>query len=138
LPSDVKESDIKRKMRRLLAADALIIAAVALAAAFEGRLSSLFPYCPLYRFTGLRCPTCGGTRALQELLHLNILDAAIYNPFLLLLGIWCLFVLIAYHLKLFTRINLYDRISKPVTIHCICAAALLFFIVRNLPFYPFL
>jgi len=131
-------SSIKIKRRRLLAVDALLAAAVAVAAAFENRLAPLLPYCPLYRFTGFRCPACGGTRAFRELLRLNFLRAASYNPFLLLLGLWCFFVLAAYHLKLFASLRLYDRISKHVMLCCICIAALLFFIVRNLPFYPFL
>jgi len=128
----------KQRKRRLIAADAILAAAMTAAAVFEDKLSSLFSACPLYRFTGLRCPSCGGTRAFHELLRLNVPGAVSCNPFLALLGLWCLFVFALYHLKLFAGLRLYDRLSKPVMLCCAGAAALLFFVLRNLPFYPFL
>jgi 4-amino-4-deoxy-L-arabinose transferase-like glycosyltransferase len=34
-----------------------------------------YPVCPLYAFTHLLCPGCGGTRALYQLLHLHFSEA---------------------------------------------------------------
>lgn len=36
--------------------------------------------CPLRRFTGLPCPTCGGTRALMALRRLDLTGALALNP----------------------------------------------------------
>jgi hypothetical protein len=34
-----------------------------------------YPVCPIYAWTGLLCPGCGGTRALAALLHGNVAEA---------------------------------------------------------------
>ena len=39
----------------------------------------LFPKCPFYLLTGLKCPGCGTQRALHQLLHLHLDDACRYN-----------------------------------------------------------
>ncbi|MBZ5529966.1 MAG: DUF2752 domain-containing protein [Acidobacteriia bacterium] len=38
-----------------------------------------YPLCPFYALTHLLCPGCGGTRALYQLLHLNLSAAWNYN-----------------------------------------------------------
>jgi hypothetical protein len=40
---------------------------------------SFYPRCPFYAATHLLCPGCGGTRALYEMLHLNLSGAMHYN-----------------------------------------------------------
>lgn len=39
--------------------------------------------CAFYDFTGLYCPGCGGTRALESLLRLDIISSLKYNAILL-------------------------------------------------------
>jgi hypothetical protein len=38
----------------------------------------IYPRCPFYAATHLLCPGCGGTRAIYELLHLNLTGALHY------------------------------------------------------------
>lgn len=45
-----------------------------------------FPQCLFHKWTGLNCPGCGATRALQELLHGN-LSAAFHDNALLVLSL---------------------------------------------------
>ncbi|HET9184068.1 MAG TPA: DUF2752 domain-containing protein [Candidatus Angelobacter sp.] len=40
---------------------------------------SFYPRCPIYSATHILCPGCGATRALYELLHLNLRGALHYN-----------------------------------------------------------
>ena len=62
---------------------------------FDPAKYAFFPKCPFLLLTGgLRCPGCGSQRAIHSLLHLNLKEAFLYNPmviisipFLVLLGI---------------------------------------------------
>ena len=38
-----------------------------------------YPVCPIYAWTGLLCPGCGGTRAVAALLHGNLREALRLN-----------------------------------------------------------
>jgi hypothetical protein len=40
------------------------------------------PLCPLKHFTGLPCPTCGGTRGVLALADGRVHDAFLFNPLL--------------------------------------------------------
>jgi hypothetical protein len=46
---------------------------------------SFYPRCPIYSAMHLLCPGCGTTRALYELLHLNLRGAFHYNALTTLL-----------------------------------------------------
>jgi len=102
----------------------------------EGK--AYLPICLFHKFTGLHCPGCGGTRAVQALLGGDFVQALDYNIFfilvspLLLMYIfqeWFFFVF-SYRILFIDRLN--SKIVKFVTIFCI-----LFFILRNIPLYPF-
>lgn len=43
--------------------------------------------CPIKAFTGLPCLTCGGTRALRALAHLDLVTAFTMNPLLTTLAL---------------------------------------------------
>jgi len=44
----------------------------------------ILPPCLLYTLTGLKCPMCGGQRAIYQLIHGNILEALKLNALLIL------------------------------------------------------
>lgn len=48
--------------------------------------NTFYPRCPFYALTHLRCPGCGGTRALYEMLHMNLAGAMHYNAFVTVLA----------------------------------------------------
>lgn len=41
------------------------------------------PMCPVYKYLGLYCPACGGTRAVISFFHFHIIDSILYNPIVL-------------------------------------------------------
>lgn len=45
-----------------------------------------YPRCPFFALTHLLCPGCGGTRALYELLHMNVSGALHYNALVTVLA----------------------------------------------------
>lgn len=47
---------------------------------FNPESVSLYPRCPFYVLTGLKCPGCGTLRGIHALLHFRIIDAFRFNP----------------------------------------------------------
>ena len=71
----------------LLLPPLLAAAFVMVALAWPDRLSQVVgavsPGCPFHRLTGLSCPGCGGTRAVQALLAGDVWAACRFNFFLI-------------------------------------------------------
>lgn len=61
---------------------ALIVAAAVVYFTFNPASSALFPKCPFFMLTGLKCPGCGSQRAIHALLNLDITGAFSYNALL--------------------------------------------------------
>lgn len=99
--------------------------------------SMLFPKCPLYSTTGIYCPGCGSQRALHSLLHLNFREVIQYNVLFLagiLLGIYHYTIALLNHFynKKYTSI-----LSNKKTLLFLLGIVILFWILRNIPTYPF-
>uniref|UniRef100_UPI0032172630 DUF2752 domain-containing protein n=1 Tax=uncultured Draconibacterium sp. TaxID=1573823 RepID=UPI0032172630 len=98
---------------------------------------AIFPRCLFYSVTGAYCPGCGSQRALHSLLHFDIAGVISYNFLFLPAGL-----LILYHYthpflsRIFNRKfpNLFYMKNTPWVI---LAIVILFWITRNLPWYPF-
>ncbi len=104
---------------------------------FNPSTAGFFPVCPLYALTGLACPGCGMTRGLHALLHGDVLGALDYN--LLLPGILFFFgyLFVSLFLTAVRGRGLNFKIFTPLVIWGFFGFALVFTILRNLPFYPF-
>ncbi len=91
-----------------------------------------YPGCPLHQVTGLHCPGCGGTRAMYALLHGDLAGASRDNLLLL-------FALPAG--AILGATTLLRHPPSPRVWACLggllLAAALIFGILRNLPFPAF-
>lgn len=92
---------------------------------------SFYPRCPFYAVTHLLCPGCGGTRALYEMLHLNLAGALHYNalvtvlaPLVVMWFAWCF-----YHAFRYDR---FPQIPWPRTIALsLGLVAVLFAVIRD-------
>ncbi|WP_167616406.1 DUF2752 domain-containing protein [Maribellus sediminis] len=97
----------------------------------------IFPKCMFHSLTGAYCPGCGSQRALHSLLHLDIAGVISYN-FLFLPAA----LLIVYHYahpilnKVFNR-KLPNLFYMKYTPWVIFTVVIVFWIFRNLPWYPF-
>ena len=94
--------------------------------------------CLFHLSTGLDCIGCGTTRALQALLHGRVLDALSYNVFMLVWLPWPVYALLGEWLRALTGRPVLPpvRDSRPLML-ALLISALLFFILRNLPWAPF-
>ena len=97
----------------------------------------IFPRCLFNSITGYYCPGCGSQRAIHSLLHFDLAGVVSYN-FLFIPG----FLLIFYHYShpVLNRLlnwklpNIFYFKSTPWIIF---GVIILFWILRNLPYYPF-
>jgi len=103
-------------------------------------LQSLSPGCTFRRLTGFCCPGCGGTRAFFALLKGDVLSAWRMNSLLLSgLALLCLFALmhgLEWLAKGAIRWSDKFRVTS-ASAWWLCGAVLAFWILRNLPWWPF-
>jgi len=98
---------------------------------------NFLPECPLHATTGFYCPGCGSQRATHQLLNFNIFSALQQNVLYLIS-----LLLLGYHL-IITGINTifkkqyYNYIYHPKTPLVILIMIIIFWILRNIPYYPF-
>ncbi|MFI6565627.1 DUF2752 domain-containing protein [Streptomyces sp. NPDC050534] len=119
-----------------LAVPAGLLAAVAGAFAYVGTVDpnqpGHYPVCPLYRFTGVYCPGCGGLRSAYSFIHGDFL-AALQDNALAVVGylgfavLWTVWVVRAARGRP-PRLDL-----GPVHLWTLGTLLLVFTVVRNLP-----
>src|ERR1700736_2697076 len=116
---------------------AAFAAAVAMLRVFDPATSGVFPPCPVHYLTGWYCPGCGSLRAIHQLLHGNLRAAWALNPLTVVLLPFLTYGLTSRALFEIRGQGLPQPFLRAVWIRAICAAILLFGIVRNLPLHPF-
>jgi hypothetical protein len=134
----VNLSAMNPRQRSLLLA---MFAALALAASvlcvFDPATSGIFPPCPVRYLTGWYCPGCGSLRAIHQLLHGHLQAAWAMNPLTVVLLPFLSYGLISSALFEIRGRGLPEPFLRAVWIRALCAAIILFGIVRNLPLHPF-
>ena len=88
--------------------------------------SKWLPSCLFNTWTGLYCPGCGNTRALHAFVHGDILNCISNN---LLLIPACILLVV---LCLYPKLSCNKYLCWSITV-----VVIVFFILRNLPWYPF-
>ena len=91
-----------------------------------------------HQWTGLYCIGCGATRALSALLRGRLITALSYNAFAMVWLFWPIRSLAALWLQALTgRVVLKQPRDRPWLLWSLLISALLFVVLRNLPFMPF-
>jgi hypothetical protein len=105
---------------------------------FNPQHCSFFPECPFYKLTGFDCPGCGSQRAIYSLLHGELLRA-IYLNLLLIISLPFLAIHFAYKLaSIIKRKEIrWPVIYHPLTPKIVFVVVISFWILRNIPAYPF-
>lgn len=117
------------------AATAAVVGAATLAVAVrDPHVAGSWGACPWLLLTGTACPGCGGLRAVNDLVHLDVVGALSSNAFvvvsLALAGVlWVAWVRAA----LRGRALAVTRWVNPTTAYVWLAFLLVFSVVRNLP-----
>jgi len=97
-----------------------------------------FPRCPFYTLTGFDCPGCGSQRAIYSLLHGKLTDAIRFN-ILLVVSLPFLAIHFFYKLKsvILRKDVRWNIIYHPLTPKIIFTIVIFFWIIRNIPVFPF-
>lgn len=92
--------------------------------------SILFPKCPFYVLTSLKCPGCGSQRAIHALLNGDIMRAFYFNA-LLVLSIPLVLLLGYAELTREKHPRFYFTLHKPLYIWMLAVLVVLWWIFRN-------
>lgn len=97
----------------------------------------IFPDCVFNSLTGYYCPGCGSQRALHNLLHLDFAGVVGNNVLFLLGGLFILYHYLHPVLNRIFKWKLPNLFYKKNTPWVVLAVVIVFWILRNLPWYPF-
>lgn len=104
---------------------------------FNPTTAGFFPVCPLHQITGLSCPGCGLTRGFHALIHGDIFGALGFNALLPIFGFVFAYLSLSLFLTAFRGRGLSWKIFTPTATYGFLFVVAAFFVLRNLPFYPF-
>jgi hypothetical protein len=99
--------------------------------------TSYYPSCPFHTLTGLNCPGCGTLRGLHQLTHGHLLTALNYNALMVLSLPFLAYSFTSYALVALRGRGLPKPFIKPVFIRALFFTVMAFWILRNIPVYPF-
>ena len=98
---------------------------------------NFFPKCPLYGVTGFYCPGCGSQRATHQLLNFNIFGILQQNILYFISLLILTYHLIVTGINTIFKKNIYNYVYHPKTPLIILVVILIFWVLRNIPYYPF-
>jgi hypothetical protein len=116
---------------------AMIAPALALLFLFDPASSIIYPPCPFHEITGYYCPGCGSLRSLHQLLHAHPLKALSLNPLMILSLPFLSYILISDYLGSIQTLKSSQLFSSPRSVWILLGIILVFWIIRNIPLYPF-
>jgi Protein of unknown function (DUF2752) len=132
-------TDVQRAARAWLAPVALGLVALAgcayLGVENPNDPGSLLPRCPTKMLTGLDCPACGGLRCVRALTTGQWSAAVHANLFLLVLFPIAVVVWLRWLVAAATGASYRPALSKRASF-ALLVVAVLWMVVRNLPFWP--
>jgi hypothetical protein len=101
--------------------------------------SGSYGFCPLRSLTGLDCPFCGGLRGTYSLLHGDVATALDHNLLLpLYLGVFLAIAVTGFRGSRSGGFSDLRSTRGRVFVWALVAATVAFFVLRNLPWLPYL
>ena len=115
----------------------LAVCALGLVYLFNPSTTTLYPTCPFYWLTGCYCPGCGSLRALHQLVRGHLATALGLNPLMVLSLPFVGYFFVSHARIVVTGRSLKAFFVRPVFIWVLLGVILAYWVLRNLPFYPF-
>jgi hypothetical protein len=85
----------------------------------------------------LYCPGCGSQRAIHQVLHGHILTGLKYNYLIGFLALVLSYMLYVFIAQEYFKKPIKNVLHKPLVTKLILLVVILFWVFRNIPFYPF-
>lgn len=104
---------------------------------YNSQTMHFVPRCPFNWATGYYCPGCGTTRGLHRLLHGDLLGALHANVLMVITVPYLLHQFLAYLALNLLGKRLPSIILPPFWVQLLAGFTIVFWIVRNIPVYPF-
>ena len=130
-----KSSTVERALAG--AGIAVIGAGASLVGYFNPTTAGFFPACPLHSLTGLNCPGCGLTRGFHALFQGDVVSALRFNALLPVFGLIIAYLSLSMFLTAVRGRGLSWKFFSPSALYVFLFVVAAFFVLRNLPFYPF-
>lgn len=108
------------------------VIAIVLLYVYDPTTISFSYQCPFKKLTGLDCPGCGGQRAVHALLHLRFKEAFLFNPFLVIAGLYLVAVVIFNQLKGEKVAKIQRALASRTAVATYLTLMLIWAIARNL------
>lgn len=105
---------------------------------FNPASSTFYVPCPFHALTGLYCPGCGSLRAVHQILHGHVAAAFGLNPLMILSLPFLGYSFLSYCLIGIRGRSLPHVFVPALFIWIYLGVVLLFWIMRNISWYPFL
>ena len=139
MPANAKRDRAAKVCRRTCA---LWVAALGLAVGsvlflFDPAEYGFYPFCLFHKMTGLKCPGCGGLRAVHQLAHGHLAQAFHLNPLLVLSLPVCLWFLTRHIFGQAEKSSALAAFTRAPWPWILLSVVVLFGVVRNLPVPPF-
>lgn len=104
---------------------------------FNPAKSKIFPPCLFKTITGFYCPGCGSLRAVHQLMHGHFIEAFRLNPLMVLFAVIMVVIFIVFLIPSEKIKHLRSKFSKMPIALIVLVIIIAYWILRNLPFYPF-
>jgi hypothetical protein len=127
-----------RRVLRLGVIASLAILALVILRTFNPATTWFYPVCPFRAFTGYLCPGCGTTRALHQLLNGHLAAAFRLNPLMMLLLPFVGYSGASSALEATCGRPLPRVFIPAVYIWILLAVILVFWVLRNIPYFTML
>jgi len=126
-------------LRRLIAVAICLLTAGGLFLLYvrNPAVPGFFPPCPFLLLTGFYCPGCGALRTLHELMHFHFAHALELNILVSIAALPLGSYLTRWLLSFSGLLHLPPRRLPKVAYYSVLVVLVTFWVLRNLPWYPF-
>ncbi len=121
-----------KKTVAIIFIDIIVAGGMFVVAYFWTSIAQLIMPCPIYKYLGIYCIGCGGTRFFYHLINFRFLTAFVSNPYLFFICLYFMLVLIYLNLSVFFKKPVYRKLINKKWMWFWIISGVLFFVLRNI------